>query len=288
MVNRNEPPLSEVCDKVELLDRCLDKIFSVISSALSEEAIIERVEEIQACTFPYDQLLRVRRCMFQNNLRVCFPLHSALAKMQQRQVDNNFQIKVLEVLLEAFPDEVEVEKENPFDRLPLHIYLASGSKTSRGSIDVVKTLMEAFPPGTSSIDSIGRYPLHCALSSCLSLIIVKHILKSYPQAALQIDDAGWKVSWLLERNYDCQDEKTEILTCFQEELSETAFQTFLTTESEMNNSSFRCCVCQDSNRKFLLSAIGTIQLNGAKENEVICLKCAKCNGYNEHEVDDDY
>lgn len=284
----DKPSLPEVHHKAEMLHRGLDKIIRGHSnkSNLPEEMVLSSVEEIRCLTQPYDELLRVRNSdSYQKPWS--FPLHFALAKMQQHAVGSaSLATKLVEVLLEAYPDEVRVSHPHR-DRLPLHVYLAHAPTAAGGGVlhsAVVAALVEE---GADHCDDRGRFPLHYALSRGVSPTVVQRIVREYPEAALLSDDAGWKVSWLVERNYDDEAETARILDCFREVLSETDFAKVFhdTTESPTSSKKSSCFVCKQPNRRFLLSAKGSIGLAGDKD-EMICLKCAKCNGYEEFENGD--
>ena len=79
--------------------------------------------------------------------------------------------------------------------------------------------------------------------------------------------------------------RDRILDCFREVLSETDFaKVFLddndTTEPPVSSKKSPYFACKQPNRRFLLSAKGSMGLVGGKD-EKICLKCAKFNGYEE-------
>ena len=93
-------------------------------------------------------------------------------------------VRLLESLLEAFPDAVR-ERTSDGD-LPLHLALYSYS-----SIKIIRLLITAYPESAAERNKYGNLPLHCALRNNLNIEIITIILDSYPQGAYERDEANW-------------------------------------------------------------------------------------------------
>lgn len=100
------------------------------------------------------------------------PLHSA--------VRNGCSLKVIKMLVEAYPESLSVEGK--FGRLPLHLAVVNYS--GEGDFEILKFMLEQYPEGIEEEDSEGNLPLHCAImNSDFSVKTLEFLLKAYQQGA---------------------------------------------------------------------------------------------------------
>lgn len=92
----------------------------------------------------------------------------------------------VQAILEAHPDGIRT-KESSYSRLPLHC----ACKRASADPSVVAILINAHKSACLVPDSMGRLPLHYALSNGADATIIYMLLSSQPDAAKGVDLSGW-------------------------------------------------------------------------------------------------
>ncbi len=238
----DEPCLQDVCERAERLYEGIKDIFENYSRLENNEEVPmdSKIASISHLVklLPNKQLLRVRNfhqgfSNYGTKRTGAFPLHFALVKMQSHPTPLEFRKRLLEIMLQAYPE--EAKQTNPKGRLPLHVYLSFSSLermevgNNAGDEDaiIVDTLIRANIFGPYEEDSFGHQPLHLALSNDFSPNVIERILLGDPKAALQEcknKHGEWKnIFWIIENNYSDLEQEA-IIDVFREDLKEEDFR----------------------------------------------------------------
>jgi Ankyrin repeats (3 copies) len=93
---------------------------------------------------------------------------------------------IVQAIIEAHPDGVRT-KESSFSRLPLHC----ACKRSAADPEIIALLIKAHGAACLVPDSVGRLPIHYALSNGASTAIIHLLLAAQPDSAKGVDLNGW-------------------------------------------------------------------------------------------------
>lgn len=93
---------------------------------------------------------------------------------------------IVQVILEAHPSGART-KESSYARLPLHC----ACKRANADPLVIAVLVKAHKNACLVPDSLGRLPLHYALSNGTDATIIYLLLRSHPDSAKGVDLYGW-------------------------------------------------------------------------------------------------
>eukprot|EP00565_Helicotheca_tamesis_P001903 CAMPEP_0185725300 /NCGR_PEP_ID=MMETSP1171-20130828/1594_1 /TAXON_ID=374046 /ORGANISM="Helicotheca tamensis, Strain CCMP826" /LENGTH=374 /DNA_ID=CAMNT_0028393391 /DNA_START=41 /DNA_END=1162 /DNA_ORIENTATION=+ len=105
-----------------------------------------------------------------------FPFHTVLLRAG---ICRDVSFDIIETIYRAFPQAAR-EKDQKFDRTPLHIALSLGM-----SLDVIRLILEGWPHAVAEKDKNGWTPLHYAAAKKLPVNVFSFMVERCPEAAVE-------------------------------------------------------------------------------------------------------